>query len=267
VSGVEAVALRGAMGGYALAAAGLALAWAFGAERMRRAGHLVAALALALHGAAVLARWAATGHAPCTGAYEGALTGAWFVVAVAAGVVWRYRPAIRVLPVVLVAALIVLSLGVSSPAPLASLAPMFRSNWLVVHVLASWLAFGSYLMATALAAWHLWLVRRGAPAGTRPAVVDELSSKLVALGFVSHTAMLVSGALWAHGLWGRYWGWDPLETWTLVSWLVYAVYLHLRFTLGWKGDRASWLAVAAVGGIVVTYYGIGIVSYVHSSLL
>jgi ABC-type transport system involved in cytochrome c biogenesis permease subunit len=264
---VEGVALWLAIGGYALALAGLAIAALLGAERFRRAAYFVAAPAWALHGVALLSRWVATGHAPCTGPYEGALIGAWFVLTVAGVVVWQYRPAVRALPVVLLAALLILARGLVSRPHLAPLAPMFRSNWLVLHVLASWLAFGGYLMATALAAYHLWLSRRGAPEGVRPAVVDELSAKLIAFGFVSHTAMLASGALWAHGLWGRYWGWDPLETWTLVSWLIYAVYLHLRFTLGWKGARASWLAVGSVAGIVVTFYGIGIVSYVHSRLL
>ncbi len=265
--GLERIALWLVMGGYALALAGLALAPLVGGEGPRRVARAVASLAWGGHGAVLLARWIETGHAPCTGPYEGALTGSWFLLVLAALVVWQYRPAIRALPLVLADTLLVLGNGLLSPGYRAPLAPMFRSNWLVVHVLSSWLAFGSYLVATALAAYHLWLARRVAPAGTRPAVIDELAAKLIAFGFLGHSVMLVSGAIWAHGLWGRYWGWDPLETWTLISWLLYGSYLHLRYTLGWRGERASWFALGSVTGILVTFYGIGIVSYVHSRLL
>jgi ABC-type transport system involved in cytochrome c biogenesis permease subunit len=98
-------------------------------------------------------------------------------------------------------------------------------------------------------------------------VIDELSAKLIAFGFVADTVMIASGAIWAHGLWGRYWAWDPIETWSLVSWLTYAVYLHVRFTLGWTGSRAAWLALGAAAMIVVTFFGIGVVSNVHTQLL
>ncbi len=79
--------------------------------------------------------------------------------------------------------------------------------------------------------------------------------------------MIASGAIWAHGLRGRYRGWDPIETWSLVSWLVYGVNLHLRFTLGWQGRRAAWVAVLSVLGIIVTFFGLGVVSEVHTQLL
>ena len=187
--------------------------------------------------------------------------------ALAAAAVWQYRPAVRAAPLFLATTLLVLGKGLGARAAGAPLAPVFRSNWLVVHVLSAWVAFGSYLVAAGLAAHYLWLGRRTPAEGTRPEVIEELSAKLVVLGFLGHSVMLVSGALWAHGLWGRYWGWDPLETWTLVSWLIYSVYLHLRFTLGWKGRRAAWVAVSSVAGVLVTFYGIGLVSYVHDQFL
>ena len=110
------------------------------------------------------------------------------------------------------------------------------------------------------------MTRRGR-ASERSAALDEGAARLVAVGFLGHTVMIASGAIWANGLWGRYWGWDPIETWSLVTWLTYAVYLHLRFTLGWSGRRAAWLGLVAAAGIVLTFFGIGVVSNVHTQLL
>jgi ABC-type transport system involved in cytochrome c biogenesis permease subunit len=150
-----------------------------------------------------------------------------------------------------------------------ALEPPFRSGWLAVHVTFAWLAFGSYLVASALALQYLWVTRRAAavPVPDRRAVLDELAARLIAFGFVADSVMIASGAIWAHGLWGRYWGWDPIETWSLVSWLIYGVNLHLRFTLGWSGRRAAAVAALSVVGIVVTFFGIGVVSNVHTQLL
>ena len=84
---------------------------------------------------------------------------------------------------------------------------------------------------------------------------------------IADTVMIASGAIWAHGLWGRYWAWDPVETWSLIAWLIYGVNLHLRFTLDWKGRKAAWLALFSVVTIVITFFGIGVVSQVHTELL
>jgi cytochrome c-type biogenesis protein CcsB len=268
MSFVEGVALWIAIGGYAFGFAALVGAAVLRRERPRRLGGAVAAVAWAAHGVAIVLRWIATGHAPVQGAYENALAGAWFLPLIAAVVARRYGAAARILPAVLAATLLVLGNGVTAPATQAPLEPPFRSNWLVVHVAFAWLAFGSYLVTSVLAGYHLVLsARRDAAAAARAPVVDELAAKLVAFGFISHSVMIAAGAIWAHGLWGRYWAWDPIETWSLVTWLVYAAYLHLRFTLGWKGRRASWLALGAVAGVVVTFFGIGVVSEVHTGLL
>jgi ABC-type transport system involved in cytochrome c biogenesis permease subunit len=202
------------------------------------------------------------------GAYENALLGAWFLPLIAAVVVWRSPSVARAFPAALAATVLLLGHGVMAPATLAPLEPPYRSVWLGVHVVFAWFAFGSYVVASGLAGYHLILTRAGvASPAPRAPLVDEGGAKLLAFGFVSHAVMLASGAIWAHGLWGRYWAWDPVETWSLVSWLVYGVYLHLRFTLGWSGRKASWLAVAAVATVIVTFFGIGVVSDVHTELL
>ncbi len=265
---VEGFALWLAVACYALGFAAFSATALFDRKGLRAAGWILAATGWAAHAAAIVARWIATGHAPVMGSYENSLAGAWFLPGIAAAIVRHYRPAARAAPVVLAATLLLLGNGIMGTPTLTPLAPPYRSNWLAVHVVFAWLAFGSYLVTSTLAGYHLVLTGRGDASGAaRAALIDELAAKLVAFGFVSHSVMIASGAIWAHGLWGRYWAWDPIETWSLVTWLIYAVYLHLRFTLGWKGRRASWLALGAVAGIIVTFFGIGVISDVHTQLL
>jgi cytochrome c-type biogenesis protein CcsB len=265
---IEGAALWVAIAAYVLGFAALAGGMFLRKERLGRAGRWLAVAGWTAHTLAIAVRWIGTGHAPVQGAYENSLSGAWFMLPIGAVLVRQYPPAIRAAPFVVALALLVLGNGIMAPATHLPLEPPFRSNWLVVHVAFAWLAFGSYLVASVLAGYHLWLRRRrAAQPAARPAVIDELSAKLIAFGFVADTVMIASGAIWAHGLWGRYWAWDPIETWSLVSWLTYAVYLHVRFTLGWTGSRAAWLALGAAAMIVVTFFGIGVVSNVHTQLL
>lgn len=267
MTAVEAAGLWTAVFAYVLATVALTAAAFFERRWQRVLGGALGALGLAGHSLAIVVRWAATGHAPVMGAYENSLSGAWFIVALAGAFLVRYPPARRALPLVLAATVLLLGNGIMAPATLAPLEPPYRSIWLGVHVVFAWFAFGSYVVASALAVYHLSLTRGSAEASPRAAAVDEVGARLIAFGFVSHAVMLASGAIWAHGLWGRYWAWDPVETWSLVSWLVYGVYLHLRFTLGWKARRASWVAVAAVSTVIITFFGIGVVSDVHTELL
>ena len=76
-----------------------------------------------------------------------------------------------------------------------------------------------------------------------------------------------AGAIWAYGLWGRYWGWDPMETWTLISWLTYGLYIHLRATMGWRDARGAWLALVAFVFILIAFGGIAMMRGLHATLI
>lgn len=265
---LEGIALWLSVAGWVLAFAALSAGAVARKEALWRAGGRLAVGAWGAQSVAIVVRWIATGHAPVQGAYENSLAGAWFLPLIFALLTRRFPLARRAAPLVVAATLLLLGNGVMAPAAQLPLEPPYRSSWLAVHVTFAWLAFGSYLVASFLAAQHLWLTRAPETAGgARPSVVDELGARLIAFGFLCDTVMIASGAIWAHGLWGRYWAWDPIETWSLVSWLCYAVYLHLRFTLGWSGRRASLLAIGAAFVVVVTFFGVGVVSNVHTQLL
>lgn len=224
--------------------------------------------ALGLHLAAGLTRWAVTGHAPVMYAYENSLSGSFFVGLIFFFVARRWPQALRALPVAVAAVLLILGNGLMAPARLSPLEPPFRSAWLVVHVLFAWVAFGSFLVASVIAGLYLRGERRARLEGNAPpAILDDVCGRLITLGFAGDTVMIASGAIWAHGLWGRYWAWDPVETWSLITWLIYGVNIHLRFTLGWKGRKAALLALFSVATVVITFFGIGVVSDVHTQLL
>ena len=96
-------------------------------------------------------------------------------------------------------------------------------------------------------------------------ILDDLSYKMVMVGFPLLTLGIVTGAAWANYAWGTYWSWDPKETWSLITWLIYAAFLHARFTAGWRGKKTAILSVIGFAAVVFTYIGVNFVlSGLHS---
>jgi cytochrome c-type biogenesis protein CcsB len=97
------------------------------------------------------------------------------------------------------------------------------------------------------------------------ASLDKFAYRMNALVFPLWTFTIIAGAIWAQAAWGRYWGWDPKETWAFITWVAYACYLHARATAGWKGRKAAYLALIAFACFLFNYYGVNIfVSGKHS---
>ncbi len=215
---------------------------------------------LVFHTATGIARWVASGHAPVTDAYELNLTGTWITVLLFV-IFERMRKADAFIGLI-VTPLVFLILGGgfmsrTEPTPMG---PSFQSPWLVIHVIFAWLAFGCYAIATSAAV--LLLMRQWYPnwrpiaKSADPAGLDVASYRFVVLGFINHAVMLVSGAIWAKNLWGRYWSWDALETWSLIAFLFYAFYLHSRAFLKWQMARAAWLCVLGLGVVSISFWGV-----------
>jgi len=169
----------------------------------------------------------------------------------------------------------VLGRGMMGGAALMPLAPPFQSNWLWVHVGFAWLAFGAFTMASAVGVVYLLKDREGLNQRAKDfyekfpplEILNDLGLRLIAFGFVADTVMITTGAIWAGKLWGRYWSWDPVETWSLITWLIYGTNLHLRLTYGWKGRKAAWLAIISIAGVIILFFGLGFISKLHTRLL
>ena len=139
------------------------------------------------------------------------------------------------------------------------LSPSLQSAWLWVHIVGASTGFAAVLIAAGLG--FLYLLKERGTGGLAERlpdakVIDELSYRFVVGGFTLYGVMIVSGAFWADQVKGIFWNWDPVEVWSLVSWLTYGVYLHLRITMGWRGRRLAIYAVVAMLAMIVAYWGI-----------
>jgi cytochrome c-type biogenesis protein CcsB len=149
------------------------------------------------------------------------------------------------------------------------LTPALDSYWIKIHVFAAILASGAFLLSGVVALLYLLRSRFDAhPSGRFPvslgaqlpsaAALDRMSYAVIAFAFPVWTFAVIAGAIWAESAWGRYWGWDPKETWSFITWVLYAGYLHARATAGWKGRKAAWVAVAAAVALIIDYYVVNI---------
>ena len=153
----------------------------------------------------------------------------------------------------------------------AQLVPALKSYWLLIHVSAAIICSGAFTLAAATAGLSLWQSRAERAGGTgirRVPAAEKLRTmtyRILAFAFPLWTFAVVAGAIWAENAWGRYWGWDPKETWAVITWVIFAAYLHARSTVGWRGDRASWIAIAGWLAFIVNYFGVNIfINSLHS---
>lgn len=154
----------------------------------------------------------------------------------------------------------------------APLVPALHSVWFVIHIIAAAVSGAAFNLGAI--ASILYLVRTGKRARAHPdrfrmlpsaETLDAFSYRAHAFAFPLWTFTVAAGAIWADYAWGRFWGWDPKETWSLVTWVVYAAYLHARATAGWKGQRAAWLAVIGAATFWFNFVGINLlVTGLHS---
>ncbi len=264
MSPIENILFWAAVLVYAVATGGLVYAIVFRSERMLPRAIRVAAVGLVAHTGAIAARYAAQRHLPWAGDYENGLLGAWFIVAATLWVAWRRRGlevlAVATLPL----SFLIMGYGAMREPALTPLAVSLKSTWLYVHVMFAWIAFGGY--ALAMAGGIAWLLKRRDASRPDPNPVygrfpsldrlDELVFRWIILGFIADAVMIASGAIWAKDLWGAYWSWDPVETWSLITWVTYGIAIHLRVTRGWRGAAFARLAVLAIAGMIITAFGV-----------
>ena len=140
------------------------------------------------------------------------------------------------------------------------LIPALQSWWMKIHVPANFIGYGAFCIASMLGVAELWSLRSEAKGKTSwlpsSQMIEEIMYKAIAVGFLFFTIATILGALWAADAWGRYWSWDPKETWAFIVWLNYAVWLHLRLVAGWRGRVLAWWAV--IGLLITAFAFIGV---------
>ena len=205
--------------------------------------------------ACLVLRTIATGHGPFTNQYEFSVAFAWGMVA--AYIYFEHRYHIRtiallVLPIA--AGLLLYALTVGATAN--PLVPALQNNLLLtIHVAVAIIAYGAFSISFAAAVLYLTQPEEGRPGWPKPALMDEMGYRAVIIGFPLLTMTVVLGAVWAEIAWGSYWSWDPKETASLLTWLVYGAYLHARVARGWVGRRAAWLLIAGFASVLLCFFG------------
>ena len=240
----------------------------------------VALAGLVAQSIALVIRWKTSydlgmGHAPLSNFYESLIFFAWTIVMLYLLMEWRMKNrsiGVFVMPVAfLIMAYASIAPGINNR--IEPLIPALQSNWLTSHVLTCFMGYAAFTVAFALGIIFLIKGKKGGDAdkaggfiGRLPSEyqMDELMYNSTALGFIFLTLGIVTGSVWAHYAWGSYWSWDPKETWSLITWLVYAVMLHARLVRGWRGRRMAIMAIVGFGCVLFTYLGVNLLPSLHS---
>jgi cytochrome c-type biogenesis protein CcsB len=223
-----------------------------------------------LHTAGLIARWVESyqlsiGRAPLTNFYESLIFYAWCIAFLL--IVMKKRLGFPLMTTF--ASLIALafmgyaSFSSSVDKNIQPLVPALQSNWLHIHVFTCFIAYAAFAASFLSALFSLFNPGKGIvpPKET----LEEVTYRSVMVGFPMLSAGILTGAVWAHYAWGSYWSWDPKETWSLITWIFYALFLHARFARGWKGRRIAILSIIGFISVIFTYFGVNfILSGLHS---
>jgi len=235
-------------------------------------------LGLIGHSIAIILRWIESyqlgiGHAPLSNLYESLIFFSWTIILLYLLMEWRTRNrtiGTFVTPIALLA-MAYASFSPNIKSSIQPLLPALQSNWLITHVLTCFFGYAAFALSFALSLMYL-LKKLDRPEKEstflnlipRSGILDELNYQMVVIGFLMLTLGIITGSVWAHSAWGTYWSWDPKETWSLVTWLVYAVLLHSRLIRGWKGKRLAVLSIIGFACVLFTYFGVNYLSGLHS---
>jgi cytochrome c-type biogenesis protein CcsB len=212
------------------------------------------------------------GHAPLSNLYESLVFFAWAMALLY--LVVEYKFGNRIMGA-FATPLMFLAMAYASLSPNISdriqpLIPALKSNWLIAHVIACFIGYAGFALAFGLSIMYMLKLRDPGDSGgllsrfPKPGIIDELTHQMVMFGFLFLTIGIITGAVWANSAWGRYWGWDPKETWSLITWFVYATLLHARMMRGWHGKRIAFLSILGFAAVMVTYFGVNYLPGLHS---
>lgn len=227
-----------------------------GKNTLCRIAHGVFAAGFVLHTAYTIWRGVVAGRLPLANQFEFASGFAWSAAIMGLVLYLKLRQE-WTLTISMPVAFLVLSYAAFQPMQITDLMPALRSTWFALHIGSATFSYASFAIAGGMGAQYLLLLHRGhAQNETKMKQTDYMSYRLICLGFLLLTVVILSGAIWAEQAWSRWWSWDPKETWALITWILYAIYLHQRMRMKWQGKRMAWFAVIAVFCVLFTFAGV-----------
>jgi cytochrome c-type biogenesis protein CcsB len=215
----------------------------FKKEKAEKLSYYIAIAGLLLHGTGLVSRWIISGHGPYMVRYEVLSSNAWvamFLFLIFA----KLYPRVRTASIIMFSATVMLiALSLFYSAEMRKLPPTLNSIWLVLHVIFIKISLGTLLIGLAFSIFYILKKRKNMQWLQRLPeldIIDTYAYRFAGFGFIFWTNATLSGAIWAYESWGRFWGWDPIETWSLVTWIFFGIYLHLRRFFGLRGEKAAY---------------------------
>ena len=239
----------------------LALALADLAKKIRNLDRFAWAtflFALALHAGYFVGRAMVSGRLPMSNQFEFSMSFALGISLLYLVMKSRFK-ADWITPYALSSTFLLLCYAASLPREIRELMPALRSPWFGLHIGAAVVAYAAFVLAGCAGIKYLLATRKGeSEDSAHLRQMDFFSYRLVALGLLMLTIVILSGAVWAEEAWSSFWSWDPKELWSLITWIVYAIYLHQRLRTNWKGKRMAVFAIVAVGIVLFTFVGVNV---------
>jgi len=239
----------------------------FRKEVVEQRSYWPAWLGLIVHSVAIAYWWSIVGHGPYMAPSEVLSSDAWITIVVFF-IFLRFFPRIKTASVIVfpVAFLMIALANFYNPG-IRSLPPTFGSIWLVLHIAFYKIALGTLVIALAFSIFYLLKNRRTTSAWMQrlPELdgIDLYAYRFTGFGFIFWAIGMLAGSIWAYKSWGRFWGWDPVETWSLITWLLFGIYLHLRRFFRLNGNRAAWLFIFC---FIMSLVSLFVTSHMGSSI-
>ncbi len=235
-------------------------------DRMERMSFIPLCVGLLIHTGVIVYWWRLVGHGPYMAPSEVLASDSWMVLVLYLVFV-RIYPKIRPAGIVaLPAAFLLLALGQFYNPGIRTLPTTFRSIWLVIHIGLYKVSLATLIIALAFSVFLLLRRRSSAPWLLRlpdPKTMDVYAYRFAGFGFIFWTIGMLAGSVWAYQSWGRFWGWDPVETWSLVTWVLFGIYLHLRRFFRWTGAPAAWFFILC---FIVSLVSLFVTSHMGTSI-
>ncbi len=262
---------------YGLAACLYIAAWIFKKELPGRLATWAAVIGVSGNTAGIIFRWVESyklgiGHAPLSNMYESLIFFSWALIIVYLFIERKYKTRIIgafATPIAFLA-MAYASLSPDINDRIKPLVPALKSNWLIAHVITCFLGYSAFAIAFGIS-WMYIFKGKDTEVKSRllihfpeTGVLDELTHQVVMFGFLFLSIGIITGSVWANSAWGSYWSWDPKETWSLITWFIYAVLLHARLMRGWRGKRIAYISILGFMAVLFTYFGVNLLPGLHS---